>query len=419
MLDTVEFTLGSALANAGTVTVSYPDGRSKGNYSGFGINHVLVAGQNKYTAPKDFTLTFNANASDITLTSGISTTLPAGTKCYLGIERRGEDDFAPVKPASAVKMVTAGLYALDLGSPDVADPNGYVESQDLTSAGVFSVDATAAAAIAAAALDGEADVPRNVVAAWTGTAVLTVTGTDEYGEVLVEKSGSGTSLTGKKAFKTVTGISSSANITSLTVGTGDVLGLPVFIPAAANVVAEMKDGATLPRKPERVFVPWSIPSTQLDANTSRYVISPVNGSIVGAGAVVDTILASAGGTVTIEYGNVAVSGLSLAIASAASVGTIVGDTASALMAVTANGAIEIANASFGAGELSGYVEIQTADSERLSGTLVVGSAVAATATTGDVRGTYDPADACDGSAGYVLLVSLSDPSAKGQAQYAG
>lgn len=133
------------------------------------------------------------------------------------------------------------LVKVDLGAPDADDANGFVESQDLTSAGVFSVDTTAAAAIAAAALAGVADVPRNVVAAWTGTGVLTVTGTDEYDEVISEASASGTSLTGKKAFKTVTNISSSADITGLTVGTGDVLGLPYVLTSEQDVLAFYAD----------------------------------------------------------------------------------------------------------------------------------------------------------------------------------
>jgi hypothetical protein len=95
------------------------------------------------------------------------------------------------------------------------------------------------------AADGVAtfDVPRNVVAGWTGTAVLTVTGTDAYGNVMVESSGSGTSMTGKKAFKTVTDVSTSANITGLTVGTSKVLGLPAFLASAASVLKEWQDGA--------------------------------------------------------------------------------------------------------------------------------------------------------------------------------
>ena len=126
---------------------------------------------------------------------------------------------------------------VDMGTPVVGDPNGYIVSQNLTDAGVFSVSTTVAAALAAGALAGVADVPRNIVAAWTGTAVLTVTGTDAYGETIVQSSASGTSLTGTKAFKTVTNVTTSANITSLTVGHGDVLGLPYALEGEFDVLA--------------------------------------------------------------------------------------------------------------------------------------------------------------------------------------
>ena len=123
-----------------------------------------------------------------------------------------------------------------LGSPATADADGYCASQNLTSLGVFSTNTTAAAAIAAAALAGVSATPRNVVAAWTGTAVLTITGTDEYGVTMSEASASGTSLTGKKAFKTITGIAASGNITGLTVGEGVVLGLPYFLTSLSDIV---------------------------------------------------------------------------------------------------------------------------------------------------------------------------------------
>ncbi len=142
---------------------------------------------------------------------------------------------------------------IDLGTPVVGDPNGYVVSQNLTSAGVFSVSTTATAAIAAAALAGTADYARNVVAAWTGTAVITITGTDAYGEALVQTSASGTSLTGTKAFKTVTGVSVSANVTALTVGTGDVLGLPYALEGEFDVLAFYADAVE--EKLASVWVP--------------------------------------------------------------------------------------------------------------------------------------------------------------------
>jgi hypothetical protein len=54
-----------------------------------------------------------------------------------------------------------------------------------------------------------------------------------------------------------------------------------------------------------------------------------------------------------------------------------------------------------------------------AGTLVAGVTTAATATTGDVRGTYDPNSACDGDIFFSLLVYAADPSDKGVPQYAG
>lgn len=73
--------------------------------------------------------------------------------------------------------------------------------------------------------------PRNVVAAWTGAAVATVTGTDYYGQTQTEASASGTSLTGKKAFATITSVTFSAAVTAATVGTGVKIGLPFRVDA--------------------------------------------------------------------------------------------------------------------------------------------------------------------------------------------
>jgi hypothetical protein len=107
----------------------------------------------------------------------------------------------------ASQSVAAGAAALLNGT---AAPSGVITTTD---ANTFRVTSP----------------PRNVVAAWTTTAVLTVTGYDEYGHLMVEQSASGTSMTGKKAFARVTSISPSASVTGLTAGTGDVLGLPHYL----------------------------------------------------------------------------------------------------------------------------------------------------------------------------------------------
>lgn len=110
-------------------------------------------------------------------------------------------------PALAVSTDVAASQAINTGTP------GLINGARAT-AGIATLD-----------------VPRNVVAAWTGAAVLTVTGTDMYGETLTEVSASGTTFTGKKAFKTVTSLTVSANVTALTAGSGAVVGLPYRVDA--------------------------------------------------------------------------------------------------------------------------------------------------------------------------------------------
>src|SRR5690606_16716421 len=135
------------------------------------------------------------------------------------------------------------------------------------------------------------------------TAVITITGTDAYGEVLVENIQlDGTNaVPGKKAFKTVTKVEAGGAISNGAFDvTTDVIGLPVFLPGAGYVLSELEGGA-----------------------------------------------------------------------------------------------------------------------KASAGTLAAGVSTTATATTGDVRGTYDPNSAADGEKSFSLIVALPDPDYKGVPQYDG
>ena len=150
----------------------------------------------------------------------------------------GKARYAPLMGENGRTGVpVSALTKCALGSPAAADVDGFCASQDLTTAGVASVNTTAAGAIAAAGLAGANGTARNVVAAWTGTAIITITGKDEYGQTMSEASGSGTSFTGKKAFYTVTNIAVSGNVTSLTVGQGVLYGLPYFLTDLSDLVS--------------------------------------------------------------------------------------------------------------------------------------------------------------------------------------
>lgn len=123
-------------------------------------------------------------------------------------------------------------YFYSYGLVAAADVDGYAASQAVAAAGYLTLDG---------ALAGEADVARGVVVDADGaaTAVITVTGTDMYGNPQVENitlNGT-TAVNGKKAFKTVTSLYASAACTgNVFVGTTDVLGLPFAAETKSRVV---------------------------------------------------------------------------------------------------------------------------------------------------------------------------------------
>lgn len=134
---------------------------------------------------------------------------PNGDKNKLGIPLAGAE-------AQAVLVINLGAPALSVATAVAA-------SQGVAAAGLFILNGTLAAGSPAVVTF---DVPRNVVAAWTGTAILTIRGTDAYGVAITETTASGTSHTGAKAFKTITSVTSNAVITAATIGNSTKLGLP-------------------------------------------------------------------------------------------------------------------------------------------------------------------------------------------------
>lgn len=424
MFDIINFNLAADVANDGTVTLGYPTGRTKGDYSLNPANHVLFIGQNEYAAPADFTLTFNANASGITLTNKSGATWPQGTACGVQVERAGADDALVLSnPIIERGRVTQSMpVTLNLGSPNVADADGIAASQSVT------VSTTALAVINGALASGGAvvlDVPRNVVAAWTGTAVLTVTGEDEYGVVMKESSASGTSLTGKKAFRKITSCSFSANVTGATIGTGEKLGLPIAVRKSGLVIAELKDGVIIGRSPAVTRINWFAEQVSVLAGTSAAIelISPITGTISKLAAAVRVAIGT-GGAVSVKIGTTDVTGLSVTVADSAVKGTTYTDTpttpgdASTVVAKGDRIQIVFADAFATTGALDGYLEITPTD-DLTNGTLVLADGTEATATTGDIRGTYTPADVADGTTGRRLIILTADPNDLGVAQYAG
>lgn len=419
--ETLQTVLAADVATGGTFTVGYPAGTTDGSFAG-GHKHLMTANQALFEAPDDFTLAFNDTS--ITVTYNGATTLGAGQTVRLQLDRPGgngqnfiEQDDGDVV-ALPDNVTEQKLIFVDFGSPLTADADGIAASQSVSAAADFVIDG-------ALASNGKVvfDVARNVVAAWTGTAVLTIYGKDELGNPMREVTASGTSHTGKKAFKEVTRVASSANITSATVGSGVILGLPVFVGDSRNILAEVKEGTILSRQSDYFRIPFQLTEAEGDTGGSFYVPTGFAGNVIDAGLVVENTVTT-GGTITVEINNTAVDGLGLVIADGATAGTQVTDTATvghATRAFTAAQPLEIVvpSAVNAGAPINGFIGVERA--APVNGTFVGGLAVGtkSTGTTADVRGTITPPFTPDGTTQYGLLVAVDDLTFGGNDQYAG
>jgi hypothetical protein len=181
---------------------------------------------------------------------------------------------------SGVPLVgeVGNVVVIDLGTPAVEDPNGLIES--FTTVGA-DADVAMDGAVADANVDANGDivldVPRNITVDSGGAddAVVTITGFDVYGVLMVETilMNATTEVVGKKAFKKVRSIGvSKAVANGGIVGIGKALGLPYrpvrggFISGIAN--ENTSDAGTFVA-PERT--------------TSTATTADVRGTYAGAG----------------------------------------------------------------------------------------------------------------------------------------
>lgn len=241
---TVKITIGADVDNGGTFTVPYPAGFNAGDFSS-AVGHYMSLNGSRYNQPENITLTFNA--ANVTVTNNSGATIPAGATGALTLNRAGNTIAIKGRNGAFQNLVQrindVEVIQINLGSPVAGGAATLAASQAVT-VGTTPLMVLNGSIVPVGGVS-TLDVPRNVVGAWTGTAVMTVTGTDEYGRPVVESSASGTSFTGVKAFKTITSISFSANVTAATAGTGNVLGLPVHIPKATTgyILKELQDDA--------------------------------------------------------------------------------------------------------------------------------------------------------------------------------
>lgn len=141
---------------------------------------------------------------------------------------RGDAYYSAYSPDGRRGWEMPKLQTVEFGQVDTLDADGVCVNASAT--GAATLPATGALVSGGVATF---DIARNVTITSTGDEsgiTFTVTGTDHYGETLVEAvtGPNNTTVNGVKAFKTVTSVAVDGATTSsaVDVGMGDVMGLP-------------------------------------------------------------------------------------------------------------------------------------------------------------------------------------------------
>ena len=214
-----------------------------------------------------------------------------------------------------------------LGAPAAADPDGIWDgiAGEATAATFTSADykttfdgSSTSLTTTSGMIDATYGRCLTVVASAGADHVLTITGRDYLGQVMVENITvtAATQVYGNKAFKFVDTVLVGAGQASDTIdiGWGDRLGLPY---KAEKIVGYTEDDVTFPIDVEQVLV--EVDAVRFAAGTDVVVPSPIAGQVVDARSVVTTATTGAStSTVVVVATNVA--GTSIVIATSASVG---------------------------------------------------------------------------------------------------
>lgn len=293
--------------------------------------------------------------------------------------------------------VQDGTHIVDLGTPDALDADGIWDgiAGEATAATFTSADFKTATF--SGTLSGTYGRCLQVVASAGADHVLTISGKDYLGNPMQEQITVVNTVIqfGKKAFKFVDTVLVAAGAAGDTIDIGwyDRLGLPY---KAEKVLSYTEDDVSFPVDPVDVLV--EVDAVRFAAGTDVVVPSPVAGQITGVNSVVTTATTGAS-TATVVVISTDVVGLSIVIATGASVGDLDSDVATTdddqlTSTVAKFGAIGISpDSTPSAGAANYLITVEPI-------LFIAADETTVSATTTDVRGTIRVTTACDGSIRY-------------------
>lgn len=245
--------LSAAVPTGSTIVASYPTGTTRGDFV-LGMRHRLSAIGKIFSCPEDITVSLGN--TQVTVTYNGSTTLPAGTRYTIELDRStGANPYATnpyqadtyIKPGQHTSMFPLELVLMNLGTPTTASATAVCAAQAIAAAGLATINGAKAAG-GVAPLGAPTGRNVNVVSTNAGdtTQTVTIRGLDIYGNRVQQTltlNGT-TTVQGTKAFATVTSVTVSAALAgNLSVGDGTVLGLPAYLSNSTFILRETQDGA--------------------------------------------------------------------------------------------------------------------------------------------------------------------------------
>lgn len=295
----------------------------------------------------------------------------------------GDAYHAPYSSPKSRRGVEASLpYYLNLGAVTAADADGLVTSVDPASGATLTLRSTVTGMTNTGGVV-TLDTARNVTITASGdesTKSALFTGTDIYGEALSEAitAPNATTVQGKKSFKTISSIVMTGDAGTITVGFGNIFGLPFRVAARQRVIPYVNGRLASPHYLTGTF-------TAIGTAQNIAVIDPIGGVITEMSGVSAAANGTASSTVTVTNGT-------------PTVGTVVFTSSYSALDPLASSAIAadikrdlapqgvIKLATDGTGDGAGQATITIAVSPCL---VTAGVDTTATTTTGDIRGTLN------------------------------
>jgi len=217
-----------------TLEVPYPEGKNEGSFFG-SSEHTLTIETNFFRSPKDFVVVPTRERIVIHWLTNIE--VPSGAICYLHLQEQGGDFYTDPSTGHTIKgMVKADTFMINLGAVKSTDPEYYISDTKINEPGRLILERR------------RPDTVRNITVTSNkneSSTMFRIEGEDIYLNPIVEHiqgPNKGT-VEGKKSFLKVTKVSTNEACNGIiSVGIGDCIGLPVFIPSPGYLIRELING---------------------------------------------------------------------------------------------------------------------------------------------------------------------------------